>query len=81
MRTVGVASKHVGMTYRKIRMSLFQGVMGIEKQVEKYLIPHCQEKLLLSKLLPVPQTDTGRRGEYPKTSGRIFVKELGKITP
>ena len=55
--------------------------MGIEKQVEKYLIPHCQEKLLLSKLLPVPQTDTGRRGEYPKTSGRTFVKELGKITP
>ena len=55
--------------------------MGIEKQVEKQLIPHCQEKLLSSKKLPVPQTDTGRRGENPKTSGRTIVKELGKIAP
>ena len=32
-------------------------------------------------LVPVPQTDTGRRGEKPKTSGITFVKELGKMTP
>jgi hypothetical protein len=31
--------------------------------------------------VPVPQTDTGRRGENPKTSGRTLVKELGKMTP
>ena len=31
--------------------------------------------------MPVPQTDTGRRGENPKTSGRTLVKELGKMTP
>ena len=30
---------------------------------------------------PVPQTDTGRRGENPKTRGRTLVKELGKMTP
>ena len=30
---------------------------------------------------PVPQTDTGRRGENPKTGERIIVKELCKMTP
>ena len=30
---------------------------------------------------PVPQTDTGRQGEYPKVSERTMVKELGKLTP
>ena len=38
------------------------------------------EKLLRSERVPVPQTDTGRRGENPKTSGRTHVKELGKMT-
>ena len=31
--------------------------------------------------IPVPQTDTGRRGENPKADGRSIVKELGKMTP
>ena len=31
--------------------------------------------------VPVPRTDTGGQGEYPKVSERIMVKELGKITP
>ena len=43
--------------------------------------PRWREKLLWSKKAPVPQTDTGRRGENPKTSGRTLVKELGKMTP
>ena len=30
---------------------------------------------------PVPQTDTGSRGENPKVSERTLVKELGKMTP
>ena len=30
---------------------------------------------------PVPQTDTGGRGENPQTDGRSVVKELGKMTP
>ena len=42
---------------------------------------HCQEKPLASLKVPVPQTDTGRRGENPKTLGRTLVKELGKMTP
>ena len=31
--------------------------------------------------MPVPITDTGRRGENPKMSERTLVKELGKMTP
>jgi hypothetical protein len=31
--------------------------------------------------VPVPQTDTGRRGEYPQARERTLVKELGKIAP
>ena len=30
--------------------------------------------------MPVPQTDTGRRGENPKVIERTLVKELGKMT-
>ena len=29
----------------------------------------------------VPQTDTGRWGEYPQVLERTLVKELGKMTP
>ena len=56
-------------------------MMGIEKQVEKKTNSHCQENPLSRLKIPVPQTDTGRRGENPKMSGRTFVKELGKMTP
>ncbi len=49
--------------------------------VPKFLILHCQEKPLARKLVPVPQTDTGRREENSKTRGRTLVKELGKMTP
>ena len=31
--------------------------------------------------VPVPQTDTGRRGEYPKVCERTLVKEFGKLIP
>src|SRR5690606_41803694 len=47
----------------------------------KFLISHCREKPLARSQVPVPQTDTGRRGENPKVSGRTLVKELGKMTP
>ena len=30
---------------------------------------------------PVPETDTGRRGEEPQAGGRSIVKELGKMAP
>jgi hypothetical protein len=49
--------------------------------VPKFLIPHCQEKPLARKWVPVPQTDTGSRGENPKVCERTLVKELGKMTP
>ena len=54
---------------------------GDRKQVGKLLNSRWREKLLWSEKAPVPQTDTGRRGENPKTSGRTLVKELGKMTP
>ena len=55
--------------------------MGREIGVPKFLNPHCREKLLARIRVPVPQTDTGRRGENPKVSERTLVKELGKMTP
>ena len=50
-------------------------------QVAKQVISHWREKLLARSEVPVPQTDTGRQGENPKTNGRTLVKELGKMTP
>ena len=46
------------------------------------LANHTDEKSH-SKVVEVPvlQTDTGRRGEEPKTNERNIVKELGKLTP
>ena len=32
-------------------------------------------------MVSVPQTNTGRWGEYPKALERTLVKELGKLTP
>ena len=47
-----------------------------------FVTPNFQEKLLgLIILVPVPETDTGGRGENPKVSERTMVKELGKMTP
>lgn len=54
---------------------------GEGNQVPKFLMSHCQEKLLVRNDLPVPQTDTGSRGENPKVCERTLVKELGKMTP
>ena len=55
--------------------------MGTEKQVWKQLNSRWREKLRMCEEVPVPQTDTGGRGENPKTNGRTLVKELGKMTP
>ena len=67
------------LTYSEVRM-LRLGRDGDRKQVGKLMNSRWREKLLLSEEVPVPQTDTGRRGENPKTSGRTLVKELGKMT-
>lgn len=47
----------------------------------KLPVPDCREKLLARRRAPVPETDTGRRGEDPKVRGRTLVKELGKMSP
>ena len=54
---------------------------GERTKVLKRMNPHWREKLLTREELPVPQTDTGRRGENPKMSEISIVKELGKMTP
>ena len=66
---------------RQIRFSSGEAVMPSEISVAKSLISHCQEKRLARKPVPVPQTDTGRRGENPKVRGITLVKELGKMAP
>jgi hypothetical protein len=43
-------------------------------QASKKSLASCTE-------VTVPQTDSGRRGEYPKARGRTLAKELGKMTP
>jgi hypothetical protein len=55
--------------------------MAREIIVPKSLISHCQEKPLARSEVPVPQTDTGRRGENPKAREKTLAKELGKMTP
>ena len=39
------------------------------------------KSLLATTRRPVPESDTGVRGEHPKAFGRTLVKELGKLTP
>ena len=54
--------------------------MGVNL-VTKSMNLRWREKLLRRCEVPVPQTDTGGRGENPKTDGITLVKELGKMTP
>ncbi len=65
---------------RKIR-STISSCDGEGNLVPKFQIPHCLEKPLVRLQVPVPETNTGRHGEYPKVSGKTLVKELGKMTP
>ena len=75
-----VCAQAVRKSDRQIRLAI-SSRDGEGKLVPKFLISRCQEKPLARSLVPVPQTDTGRRGENPKVSGRTLVKELGKMTP
>jgi len=43
------------------------------------MLPRKTSKRVLR--VPVPQTDTGRRGEYPQVREQTLVKEFGKMTP
>ena len=59
----------------------------VSKDIVKYISNEFPRSTLARKAcrncieVPVPQTDTGRRGENPKADERNVVKELGKITP
>jgi hypothetical protein len=61
---MGVQGSHTPEAVRK------QEVNGLRDKKSSELLNH----------LTVPQTDTGRRVEKTKANGKIFVKELGKIT-
>ena len=45
------------------------------------LLHPATKSLTVTTIRPVPQSDTGVLGEYPKAFGRTLVKELGKMTP
>jgi len=76
------ASKRVGSGPRQIRVHVNPETRwGAKLIVANWLIPYCREKPLARRKVPVPQTDTGRRGENPKARGKTLVKELGKLTP
>ena len=40
-----------------------------------------EKRFARTKRASVPQTDTGRRGEYPQALERTVLKELGNLTP
>ena len=71
----------VRLVNRKIRSPRRLSCDAKGNIVPKFLIPHCQEKPLARRQVPVPQTDTGRRGENPKVRGITLAKELGKMAP
>ena len=51
-----------------------------EEEVGKTVRP-LPRKAAIDLYGPVPETDTGGRGENPKAGGRSIVKELGKMVP
>ena len=76
------ASKAAGRTGGKSPVHKAESRPGAEPSGEaKPDGPHCREKLLTRGHAPVPQTDTGGRGENPEVRGKTLVKELGKMYP
>jgi hypothetical protein len=76
-----MAVQAVSVVRRQIRAPSSTSCDGEGNLVPKSLISHCQEKRLARNKVPVPQTDTGRRGENPKVRGITLAKELGKMAP
>ena len=72
--------KHKGMAGRQTRRHepKCDGERKISSEVAESIL---SRKAAIAPYVPVPQTDTGRRGENPQTDGRSVVKELGKMTP
>ncbi len=63
----------------QIRVAM--GSRDAERNKVAKSVSHASRKAAIVYTVPVPQTDTGRRGENPKAGGRSIVKELGKMTP
>ena len=51
-----------------------------ENKVAKHVSP-VPRKAAIAIHIPVPQTDTGGKGENPKAGGGSIAKELGKMAP
>ncbi len=78
---VGSWSKGVGCRSRQIRFDIkAETRMGAVRHKQNLIILPRKTSMEVLSLI-VPQTDTGRRGEYPKVLERTVVKELGKIAP
>ena len=58
-----------------------EAVMARENYSTEVLDLTLPRKASRRRMVPVPQTDTGRRGENPQVLGKTLVKELGKMTP
>ena len=52
---------------------------GLAHKLTVIILP--RKTSMLDLQVTVPQTDTGRWGEYPKVLEKTLVKELGKMTP
>ena len=58
------------------------GIPEVGGAVRRTDLKRVQEKPRSEVLeVTVPETDTGRRGEYPQARERTLVKELGKLAP
>ena len=55
------------------------GERNLSSEVSDVTLP--RKASSVNYTLPVPQTDTGSRGEQPQVIERTLVKELGKMTP
>ena len=55
--------------------------MGSENCSSEATDPTLTRKASREDKVPVPYTDTGRRGENPQARERTLVKELGKMIP
>ena len=64
---------------KRIKISLKAMRSSLEHKLVDPMLPRKASKRVI--LPTVPQTDTGRQGEYPKALERTLVKELCKMTP
>ena len=84
MPVIGFRSKRKGVSVGKSALFNIETLWGVKVfgRVAKSMIPRFQEKLLLLiYIIPVPRTNTGSQGEYPKVCEITIAKELGKLTP